>query len=510
MPGFTDLTLYHSEHASFLLKGLNALRSCSQFCDCTLITDDREFPVHKSVLAASSPYFRALFTTDMMERGSSKITLQGFSVQSFRSVLSYVYSGEVSLNPDNITHMYVAADRLQLEGLKCLCHDYLLNQLTASNCVGIWKFARALNSRQLEASAWGYMMAHFIDVKENSEYLYLVQSELQHINSFSQWQQLGVAHRRLPHFDIEVKKDDRTVQGREPLTLKGAPIETAGVDMLSCISHSGQPVSTSAHHSTTLVAVGGYCEGTERSCEQYCASTGTWQLTSWDLSGSCKCFRWVGVIGLWLYAIAGDGFTRINTVMSRLTEGAVEHLQTSALGTGWELEVQLPHDCSDMKFCIMNDCIYGCGCYGDKMNATFGIYQYDPTDGCWEMLVEPALEPRVFFQFFSYGEKLHILGGMLHETFNCAASDNYEVYDPGTNAWERKEGMAVGRYNFGVGILDHRLYAVGGFGDSELVLSSVETYCFRTMTWSHVSALPTEGYETFQTSVRDFKSTRDF
>lgn len=494
MPGFTHLTLHHSKHASSLLNGLNALRSCRQFCDCTLVTGDTEFPVHKSVLAASSSYFRALFATDMMERESSRIPLQGISKHSLQSVLGYVYTGEVSLSPANITHTYIAADRLQLEGLKCLCHDYLLNQLTASNCIGIWKFAKALNSKQLEASAWGYMIAHFIDVKEGSEYLCLSPSELQHMKTFFQWK-LDSTHFELSrwlHHSIEMKKEEnRLVQSRDsqPQSFSKDCLTEAVGEAVGAECNVQLSIS-SVHHSAMLVAIGGYCEGFEGSCEQYCESTGTWQQTCWDLSGSCKCFHWVGVIGLRLYAIAGDSLTRINMVMSRLTGGAVEQLQTDTLGTGWELEATLPHDCSDMKFCIMNDCIYGCGCYGNK-NATFGIYQYDPSDGSWEMLIELASEAKVFFQFFAYGEKLHLLGGMLHETSNYAASGSYEVYDPGTNTCERKESMAIGRYNFGVGILDHCCYAVGGFGNSEVSLSSVEMYCFRTMMWSHTSTLLT-------------------
>lgn len=78
------------------------------------------------------------------------------------------------------------------------------------------------------------------------------------------------------------------------------------------------------------------------------------------------------MIGLRLYAIAGEGFTKINTVMSRLTEEATKQLRTDSLETGWEVEAMLPHDCSDMKFCVMDDCIYGFGSCGDTSN---GIYR---------------------------------------------------------------------------------------------------------------------------------------
>lgn len=228
----------------------------------------------------------------------------------------------------------------------------------------------------------------------------------------------------------------------------------------------------------------------EKTCEQYCENTDSWKLTTWDLSGCCRCFHWVGVIGLRLYAIGGDALTRINMVMSKLTDRAAEQMQTDALGTDWELEATLPHDCSNMKFCIMDDCIYGCGGCGEVTDTTYGIYCYNPSNGSWKVLGEFISEPRVFFQLFSHGHRLHIIGGMLHETPNCGASSSYEVYDPGSNTWERNNDMTTGRYNFGVGVLDHCFYVVGGFGDDDIMLNSVEVYCFRTKTWSLVSVLP--------------------
>ena len=50
--------------------------------------------------------------------------------------------------------------------------------------------------------------------------------------------------------------------------------------------------------------------------------------------------------------------------------------------------------------------------------------------------------------------------------------------------------MGVGRYNFGVAVTDNCLYAVGGYGSGDVMLSSVEAYSFDTREWSAVSPLP--------------------
>uniref|UniRef100_A0A8C0K585 BTB domain-containing protein n=2 Tax=Carnivora TaxID=33554 RepID=A0A8C0K585_CANLU len=45
-------------HAPAVLRQLNEQRLRGLFCDVTLIAGDTKFPAHRSVLAASSPFFR--------------------------------------------------------------------------------------------------------------------------------------------------------------------------------------------------------------------------------------------------------------------------------------------------------------------------------------------------------------------------------------------------------------------------------------------------------------------
>ncbi len=49
-------------HYLRILQGLNKQRQMGLLCDVTLIVGDTEFPCHRNVLAACSPYFMAMFT----------------------------------------------------------------------------------------------------------------------------------------------------------------------------------------------------------------------------------------------------------------------------------------------------------------------------------------------------------------------------------------------------------------------------------------------------------------
>ena len=59
---FTDKT-----HSTSVLKGLGQLQKEGQFCDVTLLVDGKRFPAHRNVLAAFSPYFKAMFTNTLAE-----------------------------------------------------------------------------------------------------------------------------------------------------------------------------------------------------------------------------------------------------------------------------------------------------------------------------------------------------------------------------------------------------------------------------------------------------------
>ena len=58
---------------SQVLTGLRDLREDKQFCDITIKCESQEFLCHKLVLSSFSPYFKAMFSTDMAESNQEKV-----------------------------------------------------------------------------------------------------------------------------------------------------------------------------------------------------------------------------------------------------------------------------------------------------------------------------------------------------------------------------------------------------------------------------------------------------
>ena len=58
-----------------ILEGLGDLRENESLCDVRLKAEGATFQAHRVVLAAVSPYFRAMFTGGFKEKEQSEITL---------------------------------------------------------------------------------------------------------------------------------------------------------------------------------------------------------------------------------------------------------------------------------------------------------------------------------------------------------------------------------------------------------------------------------------------------
>ena len=91
----SDNKFIDHEWGSNLLKGFSKLYKEKEFVDVTLCVEGREFSCHKNVLAISSPFFMAMFSSDMVESSQEKITLKELDSLTMELVLDYIYTGMV-------------------------------------------------------------------------------------------------------------------------------------------------------------------------------------------------------------------------------------------------------------------------------------------------------------------------------------------------------------------------------------------------------------------------------
>jgi actin-binding protein IPP len=88
-----DSLFSSDKHAQFILTQINKMRNGQHFCDVQLQVGKETFNVHRLVLAASSPYFAALFTGGMKESSKDVVQILGVESGTFQLLLDFIYTG---------------------------------------------------------------------------------------------------------------------------------------------------------------------------------------------------------------------------------------------------------------------------------------------------------------------------------------------------------------------------------------------------------------------------------
>ncbi|XP_069701923.1 protein bric-a-brac 1 isoform X2 [Periplaneta americana] len=104
-----------NNHQSNLLSVFDQLLHDESFVDVTLAVEGRFLRAHKMVLSACSPYFQALFVGHPDKHPI--VILKDVPYCDMRSLLDFMYRGEVSVDQDRLTAFLKVAESLRIKGL---------------------------------------------------------------------------------------------------------------------------------------------------------------------------------------------------------------------------------------------------------------------------------------------------------------------------------------------------------------------------------------------------------
>ena len=138
--------------------------------------------------------------------------------------------------------------------------------------------------------------------------------------------------------------------------------------------------------------------------------------------------------------------------------------------------------------------IGGYGGDGERLNS---LERFDPSTNEWEEeeAVAPMPTARNYAGMAVLDGKLYAAGGQLENQAVLVTANLVERYDLATNAWEAVSSMLTARAQFGMAVLDGRLYAAGGVNEDDGALSSVERYDPATNAWEEVAPMAETRHE---------------
>jgi kelch-like protein 19 len=168
------------KHAREAFEVMNTLRHCGgRLCDVTLVAGERAIIAHKIVLAASSPYFHAMFcTSGMKENDLRLIPLHNVAADVLEALVDFAYTSDVHVNENNVCSLLQAATMFQMSHVVEACCTFLDSQLDASNCIGIADFALVHGCHDLYDKAKHFIYKNFACVYEHDEFLQLSHAQL--------------------------------------------------------------------------------------------------------------------------------------------------------------------------------------------------------------------------------------------------------------------------------------------------------------------------------------------
>ena len=167
------------------LEGLEALWKDEILCDVVVSAGDRAFSCHRSVLAASSKYFMAMFQHQFMESNSGQVTLNQADPVSFSSILDYIYKGKIRLSSSTVQGVFVSAHMFQLSSLESICSNYMEVNINVQNSLEVYFFAVLYEQEQLQLAAKKVICENFVEITCSKEYLELKSTEAADILSFT-------------------------------------------------------------------------------------------------------------------------------------------------------------------------------------------------------------------------------------------------------------------------------------------------------------------------------------
>ncbi|XP_045060192.2 actin-binding protein IPP isoform X2 [Desmodus rotundus] len=467
-PKAGDSSFSSDKHAQLILAQINKMRNGQHFCDVQLQVGKETFKVHRLVLAASSPYFAALFTGGMKESSKDVVQILGIEAGIFRILLDFIYTGIVNISVNNVQELIVAADMLQLTEVVNLCCEFLKGQIDPLNCIGIFQFSEQIACHDLLEFTENYIHVHFLEVQSGEEFLALTKDQLIKILrseelSIEDEYQVFLAAMQWILKDLG-KRKKYLVEVLDPIRFPLLPPQRL-FKYIEGVSDFNLRVALQ-----TLLKE--YCEVCRSPKEnKFCSFLQTSKVRPRKKARK------------YLYAVGG--YTRLQG--GRWSDSralsCVERFDT--FSQYWTTVSSLHQARCGLGVAVLGGMVYAIG--GGWVGAEIGntIERFDPDENKWEVVGNMALS-RYYFGCCEMQGLIYVIGGISNEGIELRS---FEVYDPLSKRWSPLPPMGTRRAYLGVAALNDCIYSIGGWNETQDALHTVEKYSFEEEKWVEVASM---------------------
>ena len=400
---------------------MNELRKDEKLCDVVLKVEGREFYVHKIVLAATSPYLRAMFTNGMLESVQKVIDIHGLDENTMELLIEFSYTGTLEINQDNVQQLLSGSSLLNIERLKTACSRFLQKQLDSANCIGIKEFATIYSCTDLEEMASQFLNQHFLATINHDEFLQMkydkvikllnsdriqVRSEEDVYNALENWL----------YYDFEERLQF------VPEILRCIRVPLLSLEFLQYKVFSASFIKSNAKCQLILARV--MNENPEKLPDYLCTPRALPQ-SIYAIGGRNSTYCQLKTVER--YDIYLDKWHEEGSLSIARTAVGAACLNGILYAVAGERAVNEPHD--------------------DTLYLQY-VEAYNPVLHKWFSVSELSI-PRSFVSVVVCNGKLYALGG----ENKTSSYDTVECFSPSTNGWKRVKSMQKRRA--GAGVTEH-------------------------------------------------------
>ncbi|XP_076811352.1 kelch-like protein 38 [Clavelina lepadiformis] len=499
IPEESSVNDVYCKHAVSLLEKLNRDRKSGQeLCDVTICIEQQEWLVHKCVIGVFSDFYKKVFTTHMQEKYDGKATMKGVSIAIMEAVINYLYTGDISLNDNNVYDFLDTAEYLQIPDIKDCCIDFLLKNLTPGNCLSISMYGSRYNNEELMKKAEDFFNVSFALIVEGQQFkdlnyddvVAILQRNSRKISSELKYKALigWIKH----------KPDQR--EKFFPQLFKYCDIGEMSFAFLQNISENEDFVKRSLE------------------CTQNILQLTFKQLSKINISTERKEAKYLSknmsneilVLGDWnsginatKYNIANDTWTKFpNMNFKHHSATAVKKDNTVYVMGGGELfrgsrkvekiNLKKPHKWIELSDMCAKRSGASAIVHGDRIFVVEGYYgdgtteYFDISQNSWTLLKNMSLT-RFNFGLVSCQGFLYAMGDYHSADITSMQRFDLENIEIG---WKYVCSMAHGRGCLAAVALNNEIYAIGGRDcKTGCSLSVVEKYSPKTDTWCQVASM---------------------
>ncbi|XP_046968333.1 kelch-like protein 10 [Vanessa cardui] len=487
----------------------NELRQNGQLCDGVIVCKDKKsIQVHRAILSAVSPYFKAIFVNSL-KKGKPEETEIVVDVPSYymNLILDYAYTGTCVVTAENVEYLLPYADQFDVVGVIQLCCQFLLQELRPHNCLGIFKFARCYFCSELENKGKLFIRQNIARIlKECSEFKLLSHEELEDIlrddelnvrneeivfQAVKMWVEHDLENRRkyIPSLLSCVRFGHIGYKYFKSKILQWQPVIDdekcqealyPAVVFLTVLDSRpdgeadlNDPLARPRIPYEILFAVGGWSAGSPTSfVETYDTRADRWFL-SIHMDLSPRAYHGLCALNNLIYMIGGfDGSDHFNTVRCY-----------DPVANTWHERACMYQARCYVSVVVHDGLIYALGGYNGRTRMS-SVERYYPQKNQWEMTT-PMNKQRSDASAASLGGKIYIVGGFNGQEVLSSA----EIFDSETKQWSFIRSMLSPRS--GVSLIAYRdsLYALGGFNGYSR-LNTGERFCpQRGSEWQEVTEM---------------------